>query len=258
MVKVLGYVVKFEIVCKKGVYQYFFVNGCYMCYFYFYKVVMDVYEQLIFVGEQIFYFIYFEVDFVNIDVNIYFIKIEIKFENEQVIWQIFFVLIKELLGKFNVVFFIDFDMEDMFDIFVFEQNLFFVLFKVYFNFDFNLFKFFFFFGGGNYFCLKVDWEDLYGGFEKVSKMNQFFFDFDFELEEFVVIEEESIVIVVFEIFYVGELVVIEKGMQYLQFKGCFIFMFVKFGLMLIDQYCVYICVFFDCYCVQIQQKQGFL
>ena len=44
---------------------------------------MDAYEQLIPAGEQISYFIYFEVDPANIDVNIHPTKTEIKFENEQ-------------------------------------------------------------------------------------------------------------------------------------------------------------------------------
>ena len=50
---------------------------------------MEAYEQLIPAGEQISYFIYFDVDPANIDVNIHPTKTEIKFENEQAIWQIF-------------------------------------------------------------------------------------------------------------------------------------------------------------------------
>lgn len=76
---------------------------------YFHKAVMDAYEQLIPAGEQISYFIYFEVDPANIDVNIHPTKTEIKFENEQAIWQILSASIKESLGKFNAVPSIDFD-----------------------------------------------------------------------------------------------------------------------------------------------------
>ena len=50
---------------------------------YFHKAIMDAYEHLIPVGEQVSYFIYFEVDPGNIDVNIHPTKTEIKFENEQ-------------------------------------------------------------------------------------------------------------------------------------------------------------------------------
>lgn len=71
MVKVSGYVAKPETARKKGAHQYFFVNGRYMRHPYFHKAVMDAYEQLIPAGEQISYFIYFEVDPANIDVNIH-------------------------------------------------------------------------------------------------------------------------------------------------------------------------------------------
>ena len=192
MVKVSGYVAKPETARKKGAHQYFFVNGRYMRHPYFHKAVMDAYEQLIPAGEQISYFIYFEVDPANIDVNIHPTKTEIKFENEQAIWQILSASIKESLGKFNAVPSIDFDTEDMPDIPAFEQNLPPAPPKVHFNSDFNPFKPSSSSGGGNYSRPKVDWEDLYGGLEKASKMNQPFSDSDPESEEFAVIEEESI------------------------------------------------------------------
>ena len=88
MVRVSGFVGKPETARKKGARQYFFVNGRYMRHPYFHKAIMDAYEQLVPVGEQVSYFIYFEVDPANIDVNIHPTKTEIKFENEQAIWQI--------------------------------------------------------------------------------------------------------------------------------------------------------------------------
>ena len=123
MVKISGYVAKPETARKKGAHQYFFVNGRYMRHPYFHKAVMEAYEQLIPVGEQISYFIYFEVDPANIDVNIHPTKTEIKFENEQAIWQILSASVKESLGKFSAIPSIDFDTEDMPDIPAFEQNL---------------------------------------------------------------------------------------------------------------------------------------
>ena len=257
MVKVSGYVAKPETARKKGAHQYFFVNGRYMRHPYFHKAVMDAYEQLIPAGEQISYFIYFEVDPANIDVNIHPTKTEIKFENEQAIWQILSASIKESLGKFNAVPSIDFDTEDMPDIPAFEQNLPPAPPKVHFNSDFNPFKPSSSSGGGNYSRPKVDWEDLYGGLEKASKMNQPFSDSDPKSEEFAVIEEESIATAAPETLYAGEPAVIEKGTQHLQFKGRFILTSVKSGLMLIDQHRAHIRVLFDRYRAQIQQKQGF-
>ncbi len=123
MVKISGYIAKPETARKKGAHQYFFVNGRYMRHPYFHKAVMEAYEQLIPVGEQVSYFIYFEVDPANIDVNIHPTKTEIKFENEQAIWQILSASVKESLGKFSAIPSIDFDTEDMPDIPAFEQNL---------------------------------------------------------------------------------------------------------------------------------------
>ena len=258
MVKVSGYVAKPETARKKGAHQYFFVNGRYMRHPYFHKAVMDAYEQLTPAGEQISYFIYFEVDPANIDVNIHPTKTEIKFENEQAIWQILSASVKESLGKFNAVPSIDFDTEDMPDIPAFEQNLPPAPPKVHFNSDFNPFKPSMpSSGGGNYSRPKVDWEDLYGGLEKASKMNQPFAEPDPEPEEFAVIEEESIVTAAPATLYAGEPAIMEKGTQHLQFKGRFILTSVKSGLMLIDQHRAHVRVLFDRYRAQIQQKQGF-
>ena len=122
MVRVSGFVGKPETARKKGARQYFFVNGRYMRHPYFHKAIMDAYEQLVPVGEQVSYFIYFEVDPANIDVNIHPTKTEIKFENEQAIWQILAAAVKETLGKFNAVPSIDFDTEGMPDIPAFDAS----------------------------------------------------------------------------------------------------------------------------------------
>ena len=88
LVRLSGFVGKPDSARKKGTHQYFFVNGRYMRHPYFHKAVMEAFEQLIPVGEQVSYFLYFEVDPANIDVNIHPTKTEIKFENELAIWQI--------------------------------------------------------------------------------------------------------------------------------------------------------------------------
>ena len=122
MVKVSGFVGRPETSRKKGARQYFFVNGRYMRHPYFHKAVMDAYELLVPTGEQVSYFLYFEVEPANIDVNIHPTKTEIKFENEQAIWQILSAAVKESLGRFNAVPSIDFDTEGMPDIPAFEHS----------------------------------------------------------------------------------------------------------------------------------------
>ena len=174
MIKISGFVAKPETSRKKGAHQYFCERALYASP-YFHKAVMDAYEQLIPAGEQISYFIYFEVDPANIDVNIHPTKTEIKFENEQAIWQILSAAVKESLGKFSAIPTIDFDTEDMPDIPAFEQARPIEPPKVHYNTDFNPFKTSSassYGGGGNYSRPKVEWEGLYSGLEKASRMNE--------------------------------------------------------------------------------------
>lgn len=269
MVKISGYVAKPETARKKGAHQYFFVNGRYMRHPYFHKAVMEAYEHLIPAGEQISYFIYFEVDPANIDVNIHPTKTEIKFENEQAIWQILSASVKESLGKFSAIPSIDFDTEDMPDIPVFEQKTTFEPPQVHYNSDYNPFKVSASGsgGGGNsYSRPKVEWENLYGGLAKASKMNEPVSEpeAESEWEESAIGEEmpsmeektaETIPSMASSTLY-GSEPMVEKGNQHLQFKGRFILTSVKSGLMLIDQHRAHIRVLFDRYMVHIQQKQG--
>ncbi len=118
--KITGFVGKPESAKKKGAHDYFFVNGRFMKHAYFHKAVMQAFERLVPVGMQIPYFIYFEVAPADIDVNIHPTKTEIKFENEQAIWQILLAAVKDAIGKFCEVPQIDFDTEGQPDIPVFN------------------------------------------------------------------------------------------------------------------------------------------
>ena len=116
LVSISGYVGKPESSKKKGSHQYFFVNGRYMRHPYFHSAVMKAYENLIPVGEHVSYFIYFSVDASTIDVNVHPTKTEIKFDNEQPIWQVLSATVKEAIGRFCNVPMIDFDVEGRPDI----------------------------------------------------------------------------------------------------------------------------------------------
>lgn len=111
LVSISGYVGKPESSKKKGSHQYFFVNGRYMRHPYFHSAVMKAFENLIPVGEHVSYFIYFAVEPSTIDVNVHPTKTEIKFDNEQPIWQVLSATVKETIGKFSNVPMIDFDVE---------------------------------------------------------------------------------------------------------------------------------------------------
>ncbi len=106
-----GFVGRPDTARRRGAPQYFFVNGRYMRHPYFQKAVQQAFDQLIPATDQVPFFLYFQVDPATIDVNIHPTKTEIKFENEQAIWQIVLAAVRESLGKFNAVPTIEFDSE---------------------------------------------------------------------------------------------------------------------------------------------------
>lgn len=122
MVRVSGFVGLPHHARRRGAQQYFFVNGRNMRHPYFHKAVISCYSELIPAEAQPNYFIDLEVDPSTIDVNIHPQKHEIKFENEQHIWQILNAAVKQALGKVNASGAIDFDVETMPDIPVFMPD----------------------------------------------------------------------------------------------------------------------------------------
>lgn len=109
--KISGFVGKPESAKKKGTHDFFFVNGRFMKHAYFHKAVIQAFDRLVPVGMQVPYFIYFEVAPADIDVNIHPTKTEIKFENEQTIWQILMAAVRDAIGRFCEIPQIDFDTE---------------------------------------------------------------------------------------------------------------------------------------------------
>lgn len=102
IVRIKGFVGTPESSRKKGAKQFFFVNGRYMRHPYFGRAVMLAYDRLIPPDEQVSYFVYFDIDPSRIDVNIHPTKAEIKFEDEQEVFQILMASVKEAVGKFDV------------------------------------------------------------------------------------------------------------------------------------------------------------
>ena len=263
MVKIHGFIGKPETARKKGARQFFFVNGRYMRHPYFHKAVADAYEHLIPTGEQVSYFIYFDVDPANIDVNIHPTKTEIKFENEQAIWQILSAAVKETLGRFNAVPSIDFDTEGMPDIPAIDMAG--------------------SFGGGvpatsydpsynpfnqsasvvppsSYSSAgrkKTEWEPFYQGLEKSSRPAEddisVFPDDSVFADKYQETEDTAEPTIYNEH---PDAVVAEKSTQHYQYKGTYILTSVKSGLMIIDQHRAHVRILYDKYMEQIQKHVG--
>lgn len=122
IVQITGFTGSPESSKRKGAQQFFFVNGRFMRHPYFAKAVQSAYERLIPDGESVPFFLYLEVDPSRIDVNIHPTKTEIKFEDEQTIWQILLAAVREALGKYNAIPTIDFDTAGRPDIPLFDDT----------------------------------------------------------------------------------------------------------------------------------------
>ena len=230
MCNISGFVGKPESSRKKGCLQFFFVNGRFMKHAYFHKAVMNVFERLIPVGEQVPYFIYFEVAPQDIDVNIHPTKTEIKFENEQAIWQILAAAVKEAVGTFNEVPTINFDTEGKPNIPVFSPDSPIAAPKINYNPQYNPFKET---PSGK---PRVDehWESLYETLKNRQEEEATLFPS--EKEERSIIEDKS-------------------PMHY-QYKGMYIMTAVKSGLMIIDQHRAHVRILYEEYLRQLNAKSG--
>ena len=254
MVRISGFVGRPETSRKKGARQYFFVNGRYMRHPYFHKAVMDAYEQLVPTGEQVSYFLYFEVEPANIDVNIHPTKTEIKFENEQAVWQILSAAIKESLGKFNAVPSIDFDTEGMPDIPAFENSPYSGLQmpKTTYNPEYNPFNT----SSSSPSYTRQDtkgWDKFYEGLEQQSSSTPAFSysdDGDYFVEQ---PQEETSPTLYGQM---EEMTSAETTSQHYQYKGHYILTSVKSGLMVIDQHRAHVRILYDRYLSQIASRQG--
>ena len=234
MCKISGFVGKPESARKKNTRQYFFVNGRYMKHPYFSKAVMNAYDRLIPVGEQVPFFIYFDVSPSDIDVNIHPVKTEIKFENEQAIWQILTAAVKEAIGLFNNVPSIDFDIQGKPDIPLFDGQNGTSAPSVKYNPQYNPFTS----SKSRPSSSSVNhWEDLYEGLETQSQEETNLFDGE--------IEDQS-----------GNDLISDVSPVHYQYKGKYIMTAVKSGLMIIDQHRAHVRMLFEKYLGILNKHQG--
>ena len=234
MCRISGFVGKPESARKKGTQQYFFVNGRYMKHPYFHKAVQHAFERLVPVGEQVPYFVYFDVAPENIDVNIHPTKTEIKFENEQAIWQILAAAVKEAVGKFNDVPSIDFDTLGRPDIPVFDPSKTITdAPKVNYNPQYNPFKD----TKGKQKTAVDGWEELYAGLHSLP-----------QTQEENLFDDETL--------HKEQSAIEDKSPIHYQYKGMYVMTAVKSGLMIIDQHRAHMRVLYEQYRAQLRERNG--
>lgn len=140
IVKIEGFVGRPASAKKTNREQYLFVNGRYFNSPYFRKAVLQAYDKLIAPDVQPSYFLYLTIAPERIDVNVHPQKTEIKFDDEQAIWQIFNAAVRESLGKLGVVPLMDFELDSSIQIPVFEQGRAYKIPDMGVNPDFNPFR----------------------------------------------------------------------------------------------------------------------
>ena len=91
--------------------QYLFVNGRYFKSSYLTSAIMKAYEKLIPESSSPSYFLYLTIDPSRIDVNVHPQKTEVKFADEEAVWQIINAAVRETLAKTGAVPLMDFDLE---------------------------------------------------------------------------------------------------------------------------------------------------
>lgn len=239
--KIHGYVARPEFAKKGRVNQFFFVNNRFIRHPYFHRAVMTAFEPLIAANEKPGYYIYLRVDPDTIDVNIHPTKTEVKFENEQALWQILMVTVKESLGKFNAIPSIDFDREDAPEIPIYDPSRNAPMPRVNINSGYNPFH-----------NTRPErqasslpaygWEQLYQGFENEKELSS---EADTDRQG--------------SLFTTGvnqDHPDTEFYPEHYQYKQKYILTSVKSGLMIIDQHKAHIRILFDKYLEQIKQRKG--
>ena len=228
---ITGFVGKPEGARKKGGHDYFFVNGRYMRHPYFHKAVQSAYDRLVAEGMQVPYFLYFEVEPAEIDVNIHPTKTEIKFQNEQAIWQILLAAVRDALGKFCEVPAIDFDMQGSPDIPVFDPTRQVAPPQPKYNADYNPFK---------KPSVPEGWTELYeAAIPTVRQTDSTGSLFDGPDESSLDVAPQA--------------PLVEKSPSHYQYKGRYLMTAVKSGLMIIDQYRADVRVRYERYMEQFRQ-----
>ena len=102
--------------------QYLFVNGRYFKSSYLTSAIMKAYEKLIPESSSPSYFLYLTLDPGRIDVNVHPQKTEVKFADEEAVWQIVNAAVRETLAKTGAVPLMDFDRDSPVEIPVLQKG----------------------------------------------------------------------------------------------------------------------------------------
>jgi len=234
LVKISGFITKPEY-AKKSSHQFFFANGRFIRHPYLHNAIEQAYSGILSPEHKPCYFIYLQTPPDSIDINIHPTKTEVKFEDEQAIYQILLSSVKQVLGKFNVVPSIDFEKDNSIQIPVLRQDTKVDIPQIAVDTGYNPFD-----TSENYLKRQRErfnlqnWESLYTGFENENRKPDIFTDTDDA-------EKDSTP---------------KSSNVHFQLKGKYILTPVKSGLMLIDQKRAHERILFEQYRTQIANRSS--
>jgi DNA mismatch repair protein MutL len=213
LVKIDGFIGKPEFAKKTYGEQFFFVNNRFIKHPYFHKAVTQAYEQILPFDAIPSYFIFFDTDPEKIDINIHPTKTEIKFEDELAIWQILMAVVKESIGRYNLMPSLDFNTEGVIDIPVLRHETEIRTPQINVNRNFNPFE------NDNNFPVRNPYRDRENYLESVDPFESARKDFFTDQKTIPENKPDNFT----------------EGNKFLQVKNRFILTAVKSGLMVIDQ-----------------------
>ena len=233
LVNIRGFITKPEYAKKSFGDQFFFANGRFIKHPYLHKAVVQAYTGILPPEYLPGYFIYLEVPSDSIDINIHPTKTEVKFEDDQAIFQILLSAVKQVLGKFNVVPSLDFGKDNSIQIPVLRADTKISMPQITVNPNYNPFV-----GSDGYSQRQYErdqlqnWEALYTGFENENRQPDIFSD---------IVGDDSISTAT-------------PANAHFQLKGKYILTSVKSGLMLIDQKRAHERILFEQYLIQMRHR----
>ena len=235
LVNIRGFITKPEYAKKSFGDQFFFANGRFIRHPYLHKAVVQAYAGILPPEYIPAYFIYLEAPPDTIDINIHPTKTEIKFEDDQAIFQILLSTVKQVLGKFNVVPSLDFERDNSIQIPVLRQDTKISMPQISVDHNYNPFD------ASDGFSQRQherdqlqNWEALYTGFENENRQPDIFTDTAGEKGDSAPTPANA----------------------HFQFKEKYILTSVKSGLMLIDQKRAHERILFEQYLTQMTHRSS--
>ena len=121
-IKITGFLGKPESAKKKRAEQYMFINHRFIKNSSLHFAIESAYEQVLPDGTHPLYFLSIELDLATVDVNVSPTKVDIKLQDDRVVYGFLFAAVKKAIGEFSLIPQLDFDYDTDLDLNNVPQN----------------------------------------------------------------------------------------------------------------------------------------